>query len=117
MKELLIIADPALFSDTARINKKPGHCYSLRTTYWTDGRSTHVKRTLTYLSRRSSEGNWLRDEVNCAGAEDAIRQILNLDKCEDGIYELIMINPIRDWETGLIEDFDMKLVPIEEPPR
>lgn len=93
---------------------KPDHCYRLRTTYWTDGRSTYVKRTLTFLARRSGGCDWLNQDAMANGTEQAIRQIINLNKCKDGIYELIMANPRRDWETGLIDEYDIKLVPIEE---
>jgi hypothetical protein len=110
----LIIADPALFSNTAKLGKEPAHCYRLRTTYWTDGRSTHVKRTLTFLARRSAEGDWLRNDAEAIGAQEAVQQIVNLNECKDGIYELIMVNPHKDWETGLIEEYNMKLISIEE---
>ena len=40
--------------------------------------------------------------------------ILNIDACSDGLYELIPINQSRDWETGIIDDWDLKLLPVED---
>lgn len=39
---------------------------------------------------------------------------INFNEVDDGIYELICTNYSKDWETGIIDDWDVKLVPYKE---
>ena len=40
--------------------------------------------------------------------------IINLYECDDGIYEVIMCNLSHDWETGYLDDWDLKLIPYKK---
>ena len=62
--------------------------------------------------RSDSEAAWSWEEdISGAGPDLAYKQITNLDKCEDGVYELAVTNISRDWETGYVDDYDYELVP------
>jgi len=40
--------------------------------------------------------------------------IVNLDDVKDGLYTLVMVNEHRDWESGYIDSWDLKLIPYME---
>jgi hypothetical protein len=86
----------------------------LRTTAWYDGKSLHVKKSLTFLRRKCSGFNFLEEDLSCAGATDVLPMLTNLDSCEDGIYEIIHRNISRDWESGIVDGWDYKLGPFVE---
>lgn len=82
----------------------------LRTTYWSDKTGIHWKQSLTFLRRQCSGYNLLEEDTNCIGAEYVIPRITNLNQCKDGIYLVTVCNEARDWETGIVEDYDYMLV-------
>lgn len=89
----------------------------LETSYWMDKRrkGIHQKRSLLFMKRLSKNSfNILEEDTVNAGAEEIIPRILNLNECEDGLYQVVICNPCYDWETGYIEDYDYKLVPYSE---
>ena len=87
----------------------------LKTTYWSDAKALHVKKSLTYLKRQCKNYNILKEDVSMEGADTVIERITNLTEVKDGVYEVITCNISRDWEGGYIDDYDFKLVPIEAP--
>ena len=38
---------------------------------------------------------------------------INFFDVDDGLYELTVVNESRDWETGIVDDWDVQLIPIE----
>lgn len=42
------------------------------------------------------------------------QRIINLYEVPDGIYEVIWCNISHDWETGYVDNWDLKLIPWEE---
>ena len=84
----------------------------LRTTTWADSKGLHLKRSLTYLRRKCCGFNGLEEDTKSVGAELAITSITNLAQCKDGIYEVIMHNISRDWESGHADCWDYKIIPI-----
>lgn len=48
------------------------------------------------------------------GDKDALKDIVNFDECDDGIYKLITNNWSTNWKTELIEDVDFKLIPVDD---
>jgi len=74
-----------------------------------------LKKEITYLKKLSKGYNFLMEDIGNIGAEDVISRIINLNTCKDGVYELIIVNESRDWETGYIDDYDYKLIPYEYP--
>ena len=82
----------------------------LRTTMWANKSGLHTKKSLTFLRRKSEGFNVLEEDASAAGIEEVLPRILNLDECEDGIYEVVICNESHDWETGYIDDYDYRLV-------
>lgn len=81
------------------------------TSYWSDSRSIHVKKSISYLKRTSQGHNWLDEEVDMIGADEVIRSIVNFDSCKDGLYTVEFCNLSTDWETGHIDGYDLFLKP------
>jgi len=79
------------------------------TTTWADKRGLHQKKSLLFLRRQCEGFNVLEEDVSVIGAEDVLPRILNLDKCEDGIYKVVTCNISRDYETGYVDDYDYRL--------
>lgn len=80
------------------------------TSYWHDKNGAYAKKSLKVLKRKSWGYNILLEECGMNGAE-VIGRILNFNEVNDGIYELIVCNISKDWETGYVDDWDLKLVP------
>lgn len=55
--------------------------------------------------------NWLDDELDSAGVENV--EIENLLDVDDGLYLLTACDFHTDWETGIIDDYSLKLVPFQ----
>lgn len=83
----------------------------LKTSCWLDNSGIHFKKTLRVLKRMSSGHDFLTEEVSNVGSEETIFKITNLNECEDGLYEVCIINETRDCETGYVDDWEFKLVP------
>ena len=98
--------EPTLFRTVVR----------LRSSAWSDGRGLHTKRSLTFMRRHSFGLNILAEESDAAGAECALGSLVNLNQCSDGLYEIVVVNQSRDWETGIVDSYDLKLVPFNPPP-
>lgn len=88
----------------------------LRTSVWLDSRGLHSRKTLTLLKRKSSGRKLLFADAEEMGAEYVAPRILNLDLCDDGVYEVVACNEHRDWETGLVDDYDYRLRPYTAGP-
>jgi len=72
-------------------------------------RGVSSKKDITVLSRKSD----LRlGDVFCEPEE--MHRIVNLHRCEDGVYEITWVNVSHDWETGYPDDWDYKMIPYEE---
>lgn len=87
----------------------------LRTTTWADAKGLHIKRSLVFLRRQCVGFNGLAEDAGAIGAEIAVGSITNLAECKDGIYEAVVCNVSHDWETGHVDGWDYKLVPISTP--
>jgi hypothetical protein len=71
-----------------------------------------LKKNFTFLKRKCEGFNFVDEELKMVGADEAIRKIINLNKVEDGIYQIITVNELTDWETGYLDDWDFELIPI-----
>lgn len=89
----------------------------VKTTTWADNRGLHTKKSLTFLRRQCKGFNILAEDASAIGAEEVLPRILNLDEVEDGIYEVVVCNESRDFETGYVDDYDYKLVTINAATR
>ena len=82
----------------------------LRTTTWADKRGLHQKKSLEFLRKQCTGFNALEEDVETEGAEEVFQRILDIEMCADGIYEVVVFNEKRDYETGYVEDYDYRLV-------
>lgn len=86
----------------------------LTTSSWHDKNGLHQKKSLTYLKRKCAGFNFIDEDCNMVNAGEVFDRIINLDECEDGIYQIITCNESKDWKTGYIDDWDYKLVEYKE---
>lgn len=86
----------------------------LRTTYWYDGKSICQKKELTFLRRKCSGFNVVEEDLRDGGAERVFMMIQNLECLEDGVYEIIIIDEHYDWESGILDGYDYRLMPYTE---
>jgi len=45
------------------------------------------------------------------GPSEVTAAIVNLEECADGVYQVVICNESRDWESGIIDAYDYRLVP------
>jgi hypothetical protein len=84
----------------------------LTTTFWHDQKGAYCKKGLTVLKRKSFGENVLLEECSNAGS-DMLGKIINFWESRDGVYEIIVCNVSRDWETGYVDGWELKLVPFD----
>jgi hypothetical protein len=84
----------------------------LRRTAWYDRRGVYYKTSLTYLQRKSKGFNFLEEELDVVGAHNVL--ITNIDEVNEGVYSVEICNISRDYESGYIDGYDLKLVPYTE---
>lgn len=87
----------------------------LRTTAWTDARGVHRKQSITFLRNKCNGFNVLDEDSKNSDAESIFDRIPDLSAYDDGVYEVITCNETRDWETGYVDDYDYKLIPLDRP--
>lgn len=83
----------------------------LTTVMYKKGNKLVYSKELTLLKRKSNE--WWEWDCISEVIED-LDLITNLFRVNDGIYQIVMTNAYRDYETGVIDDWDYKLIPYEE---
>jgi hypothetical protein len=84
------------------------------TRYWSDRRGIYMRKSLLFMKRKSFGYNVLKEDSSNMGADEVVPRILNLNEVEDGLYELYVVNEVKDWETGCVEEWDYKLFPYTE---
>lgn len=82
----------------------------VRTSCWHDRNGFYEKRSFIYLKRKCKGFNWVENDLD----EEVIARISSMNQVEDGIYSIVPINQSRDWETGMIDDYDYELIPYTE---
>lgn len=84
----------------------------VRTCAYETKRGFSVRRDVTLLRKLSSPDACLVTEnIGAVGAAETAQQIVNLHEVEDGLYRVVACNERRDWETGVVDDYDLKLIP------
>jgi len=88
----------------------------LTTSQYSDKNGVYLKKSLRYLKRKCKGHNCMQHDCEMIDTENVVSRIVNLYNVDDGIYEVVMINPTTDWETGYIDDWDYELVEYKEKP-
>ncbi len=89
----------------------------LRTSSWRTRNGLHLKKDITFMRRMSSGCQILDEDANNIGAGEVLERVVNLSECEDGLYEVRVVNTRTDWETGYVDDYDYELVPFHPNPK
>lgn len=99
------------FIDDFISNDIPKCFVRLKINCWVGKNGTlNYKISIKPLIRKGSD--FIIDEANNFGANEVALKIINLLECHNGIYEIITCNHSKDWETGIIDDWDYKLIHI-----
>jgi hypothetical protein len=85
---------------------------SIKTSSWSDDNGLYQKKSIKFLKKQCKGHNFVLEDVSQTGADLVIKNISNLDEVTDGKFKIIMANFFTDHETGYVEDWDYKLVPI-----
>lgn len=89
--------------------------FRLTTSHYLSGSSYSVRKELRRLKRQSSGHEWFEEDIRQAGADLAMP--VNLMEAPDGVYKLIAVDRSTDPETGALEDYSWKLVPLDSKER
>ena len=107
-----------MFSKLLGLSKEPEveHKTVVRitTSDWGNQRGVYSRRSMTYLRRKSSGHNTIEEDVSNMGGQGIIYRVINFYEVQDGVYEVIVTNIKRDWETNAVDDWDYMLVPYKE---
>lgn len=85
----------------------------VRTCHYVDNRGSLTYRRELIPMKPKSTYNLLMDDAQHTDPKMVLDKITNLHEAPDGIYDIKTVNLIRCWETGYVEDYDYKLVPVE----
>ena len=95
-----------------KVKEKPLCVVRLRTSMWQDSRGLHTKKSLLFLRKQSQGFNLLEEDSSQIGADAVLPRIINLHECDDGVYKAVVCNESRDWESGYVDDYDYRLIPV-----
>lgn len=76
---------------------------------WSDRKGIYQKKKLRYVKHRCEGESIFQQDIDVG--EDVIPRIVNLNDCNDGLYQVVACNILRDFNTGYIDYFDYRLVP------
>jgi hypothetical protein len=82
----------------------------LVTSSWCDNRGLHIRRDLLSVKRKSIGHQCLPEDCSMIGSDEVWPRIVNLNDSKDGLYNVVICNERKDWETGSVEDYDYQLV-------
>lgn len=91
-------------------NTKPRFKVKLTTTTFRTKSGVTQQKSLYFYKKPCSEhleGCFKDDVSNSYGLETLV---INLNEVKDGIYELLVVNISKDYETGWVDDWDWKLI-------
>ncbi len=76
-------------------------------------RGLSCRKDINFLQRKCIGFNFVKEDISIMDAYTVYEAIINIDEVEDGIYEMIICNEQKDWETGYIDSWDYKLISYE----
>lgn len=84
------------------------------TSCWQNCDGIYYKKSVRFLQRKCIGHNFILEECENLGAFDFIPMIVNFHEVTDGMYEVVINRLSRDWESGVVDDWDWILVKYEE---
>ena len=94
--------------------EQPRVVVKVTTEQWSDHRGINETRRIRWLRRQTSGHNFLEEDVNQTGASDAFERIVNWRGLPDGVYQVCTTDLCSNWDTGLVEEWNYRLVPIDD---
>jgi hypothetical protein len=85
----------------------------LSTSIWKSRKGIHFLKNLDIQRRLSRGDNFFEEDVEMTGADLVINHIKDFHILPDGLYEVKMIDLKKDWESGLVEEWNWKLTPFK----
>lgn len=102
-----------LLKQTGETDDLPRSIVRFSTSSWKDKRGAlHFKKSITPLKTFSKGCQMLQEDADAVGAGEVIAWIQNMCVA-DGLYEVVMCNVRRDWESGDISEYDYQLIPFD----
>lgn len=86
----------------------------IETSFFERGNSVCEQKSMRVLRRKSVGFDLLAEEVGGVGPEDTLKSIIGWHDAKPGEYELRAVNISRDWESGYVDGYDLKLFPVDE---
>lgn len=86
--------------------------YRKETTYYRTKKGFAFKVDLIKLKRKSYGFDALEDDF--MGCDSLSSLPINLHKVPDGEYSVEVINVSKDWETGIVDGWDLILKPLTQ---
>lgn len=100
-----------MFGILDQTNSKENVCVvRLTTSYWSDKRGVYSKKHIRIIRTKCTGSNILDEHISNIGAEGTVIDIINLDECMDGLYEVVTCNETHDFESGYIDGYNLKLI-------
>ena len=84
----------------------------VRTSHYAKRNGLVQTKSVTVMRRMSQGHDFLGEDASMVGADLVMARITNLHEVDDGLYQVVTVNEGRDWETGYLEEWDYKLVPM-----
>lgn len=95
-------------------NDQPVTVVRVSTSCYKTSSGIHQRRSLLWQKRKSKGFAILDEDTDQIGCDEVFSHIVNLAECEDGLYTVVTCNEKRDWESGMVEEYDYKLIKFEE---
>ena len=70
-----------------------------------------MRRDVLFLKRQCSGFNAILEDCDQTGVVDAMCTIIGLNTVPDGLYQMVMCNMHKDWETGHAETWQYMFTP------
>lgn len=84
------------------------------TSAWSNVDGIHFKKSILFLRRRCTGYNILEEDASMVDPLDIVNNIVNFNEVKDGVYKVIIHEPYYDSESGELEDYNYKLIKVEE---
>lgn len=103
-----------LDTEETTTDEKPRVFVRIRTSCWKNREGIHFKKSMRFLQRKCVGHNFILEECQSFGAHDFLPMITNFHDVADGVYEVVINRISKDWETGMVDDWDWILDKCEE---
>ena len=112
MKDALPTLAEMIVSELSK-EPKPVEIVRLKTSSWKNKQGVHYTKSLLFQRRKSSGFQLLEEDASMICPSEVMNRVTNLFEVDDGLYHFRTCNESRDYETGIIDDYDYVLIPYQ----